>query len=346
MGGAGGQTAIRLSEIARRLGAQLVGDDVLVSRVAPLETAGADAISFLANPKFRRHLDATRAAAVILSPKHADATVLPRLLHQNPYACYARVVALLNPADVPVSGIHPNAVVATTIPGSASIGPGAVVEAGARIGERVVIGANAVIGERAEIGDDSVIEAGVVIRHDCHLGKRALVHAGAVIGTDGFGFAKDGDDWVKIPQIGRVVIGDDVEIGACTSIDRGALDDTRIGNGVKLDNQIQVAHNVSIGDYTAIAGCVGIAGSTRIGSRCTIGGAAMIIGHLEICDGVHVSAGTLISKSIQKPGHYTGVFPVDSHDSWLHNAAQLRHLNTLANRVRELENRLQQLEQS
>jgi UDP-3-O-[3-hydroxymyristoyl] glucosamine N-acyltransferase len=346
MAGRGSQPVYRLSELAERLGAQLVGEDVLVARVAPLESAGDDAISFLANPKFRRHLDATQAAAVILSPKHAEATSRPRLLHANPYACYARVVALLNPASPVAAGIHPSASVAAPVPASASIGPGAVIEAGAELGERVVVGANAVIGERAVIGEDSVVEAGAVIRHDCRLGRRALVHSGAVIGTDGFGFAKDGDDWVKIPQIGRVLIGDDVEIGACTSIDRGALDDTRIGNGVKLDNQIQVAHNVTIGDYTAIAGCVGIAGSTRIGARCTIGGAAMIIGHLDICDGVHVSAGTLISKSIRQPGHYTGVFPVDTHDAWLHNAAQLRHLDALANRVRELENRIQQLEQS
>ncbi|HEY5764005.1 MAG TPA: UDP-3-O-(3-hydroxymyristoyl)glucosamine N-acyltransferase [Rhodocyclaceae bacterium] len=336
----------RLSELAARLGGTVVGDDVLVSCVAPLESADAEAISFLANPKFRRHLDSTQAGAIIIAPKHADATSRPRILHDNPYACYARVVALLNPPERPAPGAHPTAVIGSAVPASAAIGAGAVIGTEVEIGECVVIGANAVIGNRVVVGEGSFIDSGVVVRHDCRIGQRAIIHSGAVIGADGFGFAKDGDDWVKIPQVGRVVIGDDVEIGACTSIDRGALDDTRIGNGVKLDNQIQIAHNVTIGDYTAIAGCVGIAGSTKIGARCTIGGAAMIIGHLELCDGVHVSAGTLISKSIRKPGHYTGVFPVDSHESWLHNAAQLRNLDALAKRVRELENRLQQLEQS
>ena len=336
----------RLSELAARLGGTVVGEDVTVSRVAPLESAGADAISFLANPKFRRHLDSTQAGAIILAPKHADASSRPRILHDNPYACYARVVALLNPGERPTPGVHPTAVVDSPVPASVAVGAGAVIGSGVEIGEGVVVGANVVIGNRVAVGEGSFIDCGVVVRHDCQIGRRAIIHCGAVIGADGFGFARDGDEWVKIPQVGRVVIGDDVEIGACTSIDRGALDDTRIGNGVKLDNQIQVAHNVTIGDYTAIAGCVGIAGSTKIGARCTIGGAAMIIGHLEIADGVHVSAGTLISKSIRKPGHYTGVFPVDSHESWLHNAAQLRHLDTLAKRVRELENRLQQLEQS
>lgn len=346
MGEGGRPQSLRLSQIVAKLGGTLVGDDVAVHCVAPLETAGAGAISFLANPKFRKHLDGTAASAVIIGQKSADATTLPRIVHDNPYAYYARVVGLLNPAPTLSPGVHPTAAVASTIPATAVVCAGASIGSGVVLGDNVVIHANAVVGDGVQIGEGTVIHAGAVVYRDCVIGRRAIIHSGAVIGADGFGFAKDGDDWVKIPQVGRVVLGDDVEVGACTTIDRGALEDTRIGNGVKLDNQIQIAHNVVIGDYTAIAGCVGIAGSTRIGARCTIGGAAMIIGHLEIVDGVHVSAGTLISKSVRSPGHYTGVFPVDTHESWLHNAAQLRHLDALAKRVRDLENRLQQLEQS
>lgn len=338
---------LRLDEIVGRLGGELRGDGaVRVRQVASLAAAGPDEISFLANPKFRRQLAGTRAAAVILSPRHEALTDRPRILHPNPYAYYARVVGLLNPPAVPPNGVHPSAVVDSSVPASASIGARAVVGRNVVIGEGVILHPGVVVGDDVEIGEGSCLYPNVVVYRGCRIGARAVVQAGAVIGGDGFGFAKDGDEWVKIPQIGRVVIGDDVEIGANTTIDRGALDDTVIGNGVKLDNQLQIAHNVVIGDYTAIAGCVGIAGSTRIGARCTIGGAAMIIGHLEIADGVHVSAGTLVSKSIAQPGHYTGVFPIDSHDNWLHNAAQLRHLDHLARRVKELETRIDQSEES
>ena len=343
----GTETGWRLDAIVARLGGELIGDgSICVTQVASLASACAGQIAFLANPKFRRQLQETGASAVILSPKHAGETALPRILHPNPYAYYARVVALLNPAPEASAGVHPSAVVNSTLPSSVRVGANAVVGRGVVIGEDAVIHPGVVIGDDVELGEGSCIYAKAVIGRGCRIGKRAVVQPGAVIGGDGFGFAKDGDDWVKIPQIGRVVIGDDVEVGANTTIDRGALDDTVIGNGVKLDNQIQIAHNVVIGDYTAIAGCVGIAGSTRIGARCTIGGAAMIIGHLDIADGVHVSAGTLISKSIPKAGHYTGVFPFDQHDHWLHNAAQLRHLDTLARRIKELETKLARLEQS
>jgi UDP-3-O-[3-hydroxymyristoyl] glucosamine N-acyltransferase len=336
-----------LGEIVDRLGGTLAGPRELhVARVAPLESAGPDALSFLASTKFRRHLAASQAAAVILSPREAVAAGRPAILHDNPYAYYARAVALLHPPVLPPAGVHPAAAVASGVPATASIGAGAVIGRDVTIGERVVVHANAVIGDGAQIGDDCCLHAGAVVGAGCRIGRRAIVHSGAVIGSDGFGFARDGGCWIKIPQVGRVVIGDDVEVGACTSIDRGALGDTTIGDGVKLDNQIQIAHNVVIGEHTAVAGCVGIAGSTRIGARCTIGGAAMIIGHLEIADDVHISAGTLISKSIRKGGHYTGVFPFDAHEAWLHNAAQLRHLDALAARVHELEDRLRQLEQS
>ncbi|WP_288127558.1 UDP-3-O-(3-hydroxymyristoyl)glucosamine N-acyltransferase [Accumulibacter sp.] len=333
---------LRLDEIVARLGGMLQGDgSLVVSQVGSLLSAGAGEIAFIASPKYRAQLKRTKAAAVIVPPQFANDTTLPHIIHQNPYAYYARVVGLLNPALPCRSGVHPGAVVNSPLPASVSVGANAVIGDGVRIGENVTIYPGCVLGDGVAIGDDSVLHANVVVYDHCVIGRRAVIHAGAVIGADGFGFAKDGQHWVKIPQIGRVVIGDDVEIGANTSIDRGALDDTVIGNGVKLDNQIQVAHNVSIGDHTAMAGCVGIAGSARIGRRCTVGGAAMISGHLEIADDVHVSAGTLVAKSLSQPGAYTGIFPLATHHEWLHNAAQIKRLVKLAERVAELEKTIQ-----
>ena len=333
---------LRLDEIVARLGGMLQGDgSLVVSQVGSLLSAGAGEIAFIASAKYRAQLHRTKAAAVIVPPQFANDTTLPHIVHQNPYAYYARVVALLNPAVPGRPGVHPNAMVNSPLPTSVRVGANAVIGDGVRIGENVTLYPGCVIGDGVAIGDDSVLYANVVVYDRCVIGRRAVIHAGAVIGADGFGFAKDGQHWVKIQQIGRVVIGDDVEIGANTSIDRGALDDTVIGNGVKLDNQIQVAHNVSIGDHTAMAGCVGIAGSARIGRRCTVGGAAMISGHLEIADDVHVSAGTLVARSLSRPGAYTGIFPLAPHHEWLHNAAQIKRLAKLAERVAELEKTLE-----
>ncbi len=338
---------LRLDEIVARLGGVLQGDGtVVVSQVGSLLSAGAGQIAFLANPKYRAQLQRTKAAAVIVPPQFSAESELPRIVHQNSYAYYARVAALLNPAARRLCGVHPGAVVRSTVPASASIGENAVVGEGVNVGENVILHPGCVIGDGVSIGDDSLLYANVVVYHGCVIGKRAIIQAGAVIGSDGFGFAKEGERWVKIPQIGRVVIGDDVEIGANTSIDRGALDDTVIGNGVKLDNQIQIAHNVCIGDHTAMAGCVGIAGSTRIGRRCTVGGAGMISGHLEIADDVHVSAGTLVAKSLGQPGAYTGFFPLATHREWLHNAPQIKRLARLAERVAELEKKLELMEKT
>lgn len=336
---------LRLDEIVKRLGGSLEGDaSLVVSQVGSLTSAGAGQIAFLASSKYRQQLQATRAAAVILPPQFAGDTELPRIIHHNPYAYYARVVALLNPPLRRPPGIHPSAVVHSEIPASASIGERVVIGAGVSLGENVTVCPGCVIGDGVSIGDDSLLYPNAVVYHHCVIGQRAVIQAGAVIGSDGFGFAKDGERWVKIPQIGRVVIGDDVEIGANTSIDRGALDDTVIGNGVKLDNQIQIAHNVVIGDHAAMAGCVGIAGSTKIGRRCTVGGAGMIIGHLELADDVHVSAGTMVTKSLRKPGQYTSIFPLEEHEEWLHNAAQIKRLAKLAERVAKLEKMLEQME--
>lgn len=333
---------LRLDEIVARLGGELRGDgSVLVSQVGTLSAAGDGNIAFLANPKYRKQLADTKASAVIVPPQAADDTALPRIVSTNSYAYYARVASLLNPGAKRPEGSHPSATVHSSVPASVSIGENVVIGDSVVLGENVVLYPGVVIGDGVSIGEDSILYPNVVVYRECVIGARAILHAGAVIGSDGFGFAKEGDRWLKIPQIGRVVIGDDVEIGANTSIDRGALDDTVIGNGVKLDNQIQIAHNCHIGENAAMAGCVGIAGSTKIGARCTVGGAGMIIGHLELADDVHISAGTMVTKSLSRPGQYTSIYPLEAHEDWLHNAAQLKRLSKLADRVAELEKRLE-----
>ncbi len=336
---------IRLDEIVARLGGQLEGDgSLLISQVAPLASAGPDQIAFLASVKYRKQLLATEASAVIVPPAFAGETALAKIIHPNPYAYYARVVALLNPREKRPAGRHPSAVVGSDIPASACVGENVVIGKDVSLGGNVTLYPGCVIGDGVSIGDDSVLYPNVVVYHACVIGRRAIIQANAVVGSDGFGFAKEGERWIKIPQIGRVVIGDDVEIGSNTSIDRGALDDTVIGNGVKLDNQIQIAHNVQIGDHSAIAGCAGIAGSVKIGRRCTIAGAGMVVGHIEIGDDVHVSGGTMITKNVTQPGQYTGAFPMGTHEEWLHNAAQLKRLAKLAERVSELEKKLKSVE--
>ena len=299
-----------LQQIAQRLGGRVVGESgILIRQVGSLERATREQITFLSNSKLKAKLAETRASAVILAPGDEKLTGLPRIVADNPYAYFARVSQLFNPV-VTQSGIHPSAVIAPS----------------AKLGRNVSLGAGCVVGENVVIGDDSCLYPRVVLYPGCMIGARVVIHAGAVIGADGFGLAPENGRWVKIPQIGAVRIGDDVEIGANTTIDRGALDDTVIEEGVKLDNQVQVGHNVRIGAHSAVAGCVGIAGSARIGRHVTIGGAAMIHGHIEIADHVHVSAGTLISRSLTKPGTYTGIYPFDEHDAWKRNAARLRRL--------------------
>ncbi|MDR2508208.1 MAG: UDP-3-O-(3-hydroxymyristoyl)glucosamine N-acyltransferase [Candidatus Accumulibacter sp.] len=333
----------RLDEIVRCLGGRVEGDPaIVVSQVASLESAKTGQIAFLSTPKFLDQLRVTRASAVILSPQFAETTSLARIVHPNPYAYYARVVALLNPVLHGFSGIDRSAVVLSELPASANIGAQTVIGKRVQFGENVTVYPGCVIGDDVFIDDDTLLYPRVVVYNDCRIGKRTIIHAGTVIGGDGFGFAKEGDAWVKIPQIGRVIIGDDVEIGVNTAVDRGALDDTVIGNGVKLDNLIQIAHNVQIGDHSAMAGCAGIAGSTKVGKRCTIGGAGMIGGHIELADDVHVSGGTLIAKSLKTPGVYTGVYPMEMHGEWLHNATQIRRLAQLSKRIAELEKKFDQ----
>jgi UDP-3-O-[3-hydroxymyristoyl] glucosamine N-acyltransferase len=333
-------TGIALRELAQRSGAELAGDgELMIYRVATLEDADAESISFLSNSRYRAQLASTRAGAVIVAPRDAGAISRPKLLTDNPYAVYARVAAIFHPPAAPMSGIHPTAIIAATakVAASAMVGPNVVVGDGAAIGERAQIHAGCVVGDRCSLGDDVTLYPRVVLYANSVLGARTIVHSGAVIGADGFGMAEQDGRWLKIPQIGRVVIGRDVEIGANTTIDRGALGDTVIEDDVKLDNQIQIGHNCRIGAHTAIAGCVGIGGSTTIGRNCKFGGAAMIIGHLDIVDGTTISATTGVYESILTPGVYTSAFPTLPHREWQYVASILRRLRSFAQRVRALE---------
>ena len=336
----------RLSEIAAQLGGRLLGDaEVRISQIASLEAAQPDQISFLTNSKYRAQLAGTRAGALILGEADADATELPRIISDNPYAYFAKVSAMLNPLPEVEPGIHPGAVIGAgaKIDATASIAATAVIGAGATIGAHSVIGEGCCIGTNVVIGCRARLYPRVVVYHGCVIGDDLIAHSGVVIGADGFGIAMDQGHWIKIPQIGRVVIGNDVEIGANTTIDRGALDDTVIEDGVKLDNQIQIAHNVRIGAHTAIAGCAGIAGSTTIGRYCLIGGGAGISGHLQIADHVEIAAFTLIGKSIREAGSFTGAFPFAKTEDWRRNSVHLRHLDELAGRIRKLEQQLNSL---
>ncbi|MCD0421546.1 UDP-3-O-(3-hydroxymyristoyl)glucosamine N-acyltransferase [Rubrivivax sp. JA1024] len=334
----------RIGDLAALLGGELIGDpEHTVVRLGTLERAEADTVSFLSNPRYQAQLATTRAGCVIVSAAMREAAAArgAAIVVADPYLAYARLsqcwAARLR--ERPAAGIHPSAVVeegAIVAPGAsigalAFVGAGAVVEAGA------IVSAQAHVGEGAFVGEGTVLKPRAMLAFGCRIGARGIVHGGAVIGADGFGFAPEAGRWTKIEQLGAVRLGDDVEIGANTCIDRGALDDTVVDDGVKIDNLVQIAHNVRIGAHTAFAGCSAVAGSTRIGRHCTIGGAANIVGHLEICDGVHISAATLVTASIRKPGHYTGVFPCDDHASWEKNAATLKNLHSLRERLRALE---------
>jgi len=329
-----------LSELAQLTGAQVEGDGALrVTHVADLESAQEGAIAFMTDPAYRAQLATTRAAAVIVSPDVAGETPLPKLVHANPYATYARVAALLHPPIAPEAGVHPTATIGAgaRIAPTAAVAAQATIGAGTMIGERVRIGAGCAIGAGASIGDDTLLHANVTVYDRCVVGPRCVIHSGVVIGADGFGMVEEGGRWLKVPQLGRAVIGADVEIGANTTIDRGTIGDTVIEDDVKLDNLIQVGHNCRIGRHTAIAGCVGIAGSTRIGSNCRIGGAAMISGHIDICDGTLIRGATTIFASIDKPGDYTGVFPTLDHKTWRRLAIEWPQMATFGRRLRALE---------
>jgi len=344
---------IRLDEIVARFGGELIGDGSrAIRQVATLAHAAPDEISFLANPRYRDRLGATRAGAVVLTADAAADCPAACIVSADPYAYYARLAQWLNPLEPASPGIHSRATVESQLPASVSVAAGVCIGADVQIGEGARIGPGCVVGDGSIIGGNALLHANVTIYAGCRIGARVIIHSGVVIGADGFGFAREREgvqgegfgQWLKIPQIGGVVIGDDVEIGANTCIDRGALDDTLIENGVKLDNLIQVGHNVRIGAHSALAGCVGIAGSAQIGRRCTVGGGTVILGHLTIADDVNISAGTLVAKSIGKAGTYTGAVPLLEHADWLKNFARLRHLEAMSDKIRTLETRLAALE--
>lgn len=338
---------VRIGDIAERLQGELVGERELeVERIAPLDRADAASISFLAHPRFQAQLAATRAGCVIVAPAMREAAAARGavIVCADPYLAYARLTQWWSREQrtAAPAGVHPSAVVESgaRIHPSAAIGAHAYVGAGAHVGAATQIGPQAYVGDEAWVGEGTRLHARSVLSRACRIGARGILHSGAVIGADGFGFAPvrdEGGRWEKIEQLGAVVLGDDVEIGANTCVDRGALDDTVIEDGVKIDNLVQVGHNVRIGAHSALAGCVGVAGSARIGRHCTFGGAAMILGHLEIVDDVHVTAGTLISRSVLKPGVYSGAFPFDDNAAWEKNAATLRQLYGLRERIRALE---------
>lgn len=329
-----------LLQITDRLGGELLGEgDTRISGLATLHSATAGDITFLTSNRYRHLLDGTRASAVLLGPTAANWTSKPRIVSEAPYVYLARLVAFLFPEPPLKPGVHPSAMVDpdARVSTSASIGAGAVISSGAHIGDHVRVGPGCVVGVDASIGSDSTLHPNVTVYHHCRIGRRCILHSGAVIGADGFGMAQSDGRWIKIPQIGAVVIGDDVEVGANTTIDRGALDDTVIEDGVKLDNQIQIGHNVRIGAHTAIAGCVGIAGSARVGAHCTLGGGAIILGHIELADDVHIGAGSLVAKSIPNAGRYSGIYPLQTNADWSRGAVHLRRLPDLEERVRRIE---------
>ncbi|MGJ7579160.1 UDP-3-O-(3-hydroxymyristoyl)glucosamine N-acyltransferase [Variovorax sp. RHLX14] len=318
--------SLTLRAIVDALGGELHGvDSVCIERLAPLQTATPESLSFLSHPKYRKELAASQAACVIVSPAMQEAAIARGacIVVADPYLYFARLTQLWKRA-------HER-------PSPARIHPSAVIDAEAQVDETAYVGALCVVERGARIGAGTVLKSRVTVSEDCVIGARCLLHPGVVVGADGFGLAPSNGTWVKIEQLGAVRIGDDVEIGANTCIDRGALEDTVIEDGVKLDNLIQIGHNVHIGKHTAMAGCVGVAGSAVIGAHCTVGGGAIVLGHLMLADGVHISAATVVTRSIHKPGQYTGMFPIDDNAAWEKNAATLKQLHSLRDRLKALE---------
>ena len=343
---------LRLADIVGALAAEfdarLIGDAELpIQRLSTLDEAGSHDLTFLSHPKYIAKLPHSQAGCVVAGPAAEDAAIRRGacIIVDDPYRYFARITQIWKQhhSIQPPAAIHPAAFVdplasvasGASIAAFACIGPGAVIAAGARIAEHCVIGRN------ASVGAGSWLSAHVTVGGDCHIGERCIVHSGVVIGADGFGFAPYQGRWEKIEQLGGVSIGNDVEIGANTCIDRGALTDTVIEDGVKLDNLIQIGHNVHIGAHTALAGCVGVAGSATIGAHCTVGGGAVVLGHLQLADHVHISAASVVTRSILKPGNYTGLFPIDDNAVWEKNAATLKQLHGLRDRVKQLEKALE-----
>lgn len=339
--------AYTLAQLAEHVGASYQGaPDCLVNGIATLETAQAGQLTFLSNPLYRKYLSSTKASIVILSQEDLSHCGTHAIITPNPYLAYARIARLFDDAPMPAAGIHPSAVIAPTasVHPTAAIGANAVIEADALIEENAIIGAGCVIGERVKVGKNTRLWANVTLYHGVQVGERVIIHSGCVVGSDGFGLAFDNGAWYKISQIGKVVIHDDVEIGANTTIDRGAIGDTIIEKGVKLDNQIQIGHNVQIGAHSAIAGCTGISGSTKIGKYCRIGGGSGIAGHIEIADKVVVTGMSMVTNSITEAGIYSSGTGLQDNRSWQKNAVRFRRLDDMSRQLKVLEKRLGELE--
>lgn len=333
-------TTYTLRQLAERLGAELRGNpELLISGLATLQDAQPEQLSFLANAQYKKYLADTKAGAVILHPTEVEGFSGNCLVIANPYLAYAQLSHLFDRKPLSKAGIDPSALVAEDafVDPTASVGAYAVIESGVSIGAGVVIGAHCFIGARSQIGENGWLAPRVTLYHDVRVGKRVVIQSGAVIGGEGFGFANHQGQWKKIAQLGGVSIGDDVEIGANTTIDRGALADTIISNGVKLDNQIMIAHNVQIGEHTAMAACVGISGSTKIGRHCTIAGGVGMVGHIEVCDNVFVTGMTMVTRSITEPGAYSSGTAMQPAAEWRKSAARIRHLDDMARRLQLLE---------
>lgn len=333
-----------LAELARALGLEHTGPaETPLHGVGTLESAQAGQLSFLANPRYRQALQDTRAGAVVLHPNEVEGSPVPCLISEQPYVAYAKAAALLaRSGTTERAGVHPSAVVSdeASVAADAWVGPQAVIEAGASVGARCQIGAGSYVGPDVQLDEDVRLYPRVTLLAGTRLGRRVIVHSGAVIGSDGFGLALDGDHWIKVPQLGGVRIGDDCEIGANTTIDRGAIEDTVLEEDVRLDNQIQIAHNVVIGAHTAMAGCAAVAGSTRIGRYCLIGGGAGILGHLTITDRVTITAMSLVTRSIKEAGEYSSGAPLEENRRWRKNAARMRHLDEMARTLKRITRRL------
>ncbi len=335
-----GSTAVTVAALAGQVGAEVAGDgDRLIERVADLAEAGAGALSFYSNTRFRDQLRNTKASAVLLQAEHREDCPTTALIVANPYYAYAVIAQLLHPRQGAPAGVHPSAVVApdVVLGEGVSVGPNAVIEAGAQIGAGCEIGAGSYIGAGTVLGDGCVLANNVTVHHQCQLGERCVLYTGVVIGADGFGFAPGKPDWRKVPQLGRVIVGSDVEIGANSTIDRGTLKDTQIGAGVKIDNLVHIGHNVVIGDHTVVAGCTVIAGSTVIGKGCVLGGASAITGHIHITDGVTLMGMTGVTGNIDEAGVYASPLPAQPVTQWRRNTVRYTQLDDLVKRVQKLE---------
>ena len=321
--------SITSGDLIKQLGGELIGDsNILINSVASLESANKNSVSFFNSSKYLDLLKNTKAALVILNRESCSLYAGACIVSDNPYLYFAKISRLLNSIKILKKEIHKSAIIHSTckLGKDIYIGPNVIIEENVSIADGVSVHAGAIIESDNIIGDNSTIHPNVVIKTNTVIGKNCTLYAGAVIGSDGFGYAKDNDKWLAIPQIGKVVLGDNVDVGSNSTIDRGALDDTIISSGVKIDNLVQIGHNCIIGENTIIAGCVGIAGSAKIGKNCAIGGAAMILGHLSITDNVTISPGSMITRSIKNPGTYTALMPFQDHEAWLKTAAKIRRL--------------------